>query len=85
MAKVIKLLVILDISRVWNLIITTLNSVYDLLFNRILIALGEYEVPIGDIFITIILISILLKIVLTLRARNAETIMTSAERRLRKK
>lgn len=85
MEKVIKLLVILDISRVWNLIITTLNSIYDLLFNRILIALGEYEVPIGDIFITIILISILLKIVLTLRARNVETIITSTERRLRKK
>lgn len=77
-------LTIIDITGVWNTIINTLNQVYTLLFDTIEIKLGTYQVPIGDIFITIFLIAILLRIVLTIRTNNIDTITQATERRLRK-
>lgn len=80
----VKINTIIDITNVGEFIVMEFRNVVNYMFNTLIIKWGDNAVSLGDLLITLILLAIFLRIILTIRGNNAYKLERAAERRHKK-
>lgn len=80
----VKINTIIDMQNVGEFIVTQFRNVVNYMFNNIIFTWGDNAVSLGDLLITLILLSIFLRIILTIRGNNMYKLDKAMERRGKK-